>query len=120
MKEALKTVTGGCNVRMRITTTSFSFRYVIKVSHNAEVPLIIKEGVLVGAGQGRTTLEPGKTWRYEFGLLENRPYINEAVDQFTFEFTDGRDVNLYHEIPCMVAFGLQRGSVGHKRTASIQ
>jgi len=105
---------------MRVTTTSFGNRYVIKISHNAEVPLLIKQGPLVGSGQGQTTLDPGKTWRYEFGLLEHRPHVNQIIDEITFAFTDGRDVELYHDIPCMVAFGLQRGTFGHKRRVSIQ
>jgi len=119
-KSPLKTEKGGCDVRMRVTTTSFGNRYVIKISHNAEVPLLIKQGPLVGSGQGQTTLDPGKTWRYEFGLLEHRPHVNQIIDEITFAFTDGRDVELYHDIPCMVAFGLQRGTFGHKRRVSIQ
>lgn len=118
-KPPLETVTGGCDVRMRVTSTACGNRYVIKVSHNAEVPLKIMQGRL-GDGQGQATLPPGKTWRYEFGGLENRPYVNQAIDEITFAFTDGRDVHLYHEIPCFTAFGLQRGGVGHQRSVSIQ
>jgi hypothetical protein len=117
-KPPLETVTGGCDVRMRVTSTKFGNRYVIKVCHNAEIPLKVMTGTKIGSGQGLANLDPGKTWRYEFGALENRPYINEAMDEITFEFPDGRNVNLYHEIPCWVAFGLQR--TGHSRTVSIQ
>jgi hypothetical protein len=119
-KPPLKTQPGGTDVRMRITSTAHGMRYVIKVSHNADVPLKIKTGPMIGSGQGLSTLQPGKTWRYEFGGLENRPQVNAFVDEVTFAFEDGRDVDLYHEIPCWTAFGLQRGSVGHKRQVSIQ
>jgi hypothetical protein len=119
-KPPLKTETGGCDVRMRITSTSHGMRYVIKISHNAKVPLMVCQGAKVGSGRGKITLDPGKTWRYEFGLLEHRPQVNQFVDELSFAFTDGRDVNLFHEIPCYIAYGLQRGSFGHVRVASIQ
>ena len=84
----------------------------LKVSRNADVPLKINTGRMIGSGQGLSILEIGKTWRYEFGWLEHRPQVNDFVDEVTFAFEDGRDVDLYHEFPCWTAFGLQRGFCG--------
>jgi hypothetical protein len=103
---------------MRITSTAMGMRYAIKVSHNADVPLKIQEGNLIGSGQGLTTLPPGKTWRYEFGAQDHRPQVNAFVNEITFAFEDGRDVNLYHDMNCWTKFGL--GMVGHTRQVSIQ
>jgi hypothetical protein len=89
---------------MRITSTAHRMRYVIKVSRNADVPLMIKTGPMIGSPQGLSTLQP----------------FHQARKQTPSECFYGRDVDLYHEIPCWTSFGLQHGSVGHKRQVSKQ
>mmetsp|Transcript_8851 Transcript_8851/g.14727 ORF Transcript_8851/g.14727 Transcript_8851/m.14727 type:complete len:121 (-) Transcript_8851:435-797(-) len=117
-KAPLETVTGGIDVRMRITTTGLcGARYVLKVSHNAEIPLTIKTGPKTGAGQGSISVPPGKTWRYELGALSNGPYVLAAMEELSFDFSDGRNVNMYREMPCMVSYGL--GFTGHSTSVSI-
>ena len=117
-KAPLETKTGSNDVRMRITSTGMGMRYVVKVCHSAEVPLTVSMGPKTGNGQGSYKVPPGKTWRYEFGSLENKPYIQEAISEMSFDFEDGRAVNLFHEVPGWLKMGL--GFTGHTRKVSVQ
>jgi hypothetical protein len=111
----LQTVQGGHSVRMRITSNLWG-GYVIKISHNAEIPLTITKGPL-GFGQGVVTLPPGKTYVYEFGALEHRPEVLEQMEKFNFQFSDGRDVDVYQDMNCLIKFGL--GLCGRGRQPKI-